>query len=98
MDVVEQMATPSLTAIPAKATQTAYHLLDGEAVVLDIPGKIIRGLNPVASRVWQLVDGQRSLGEIAAMIAKEFAAEQAVVVQDVTVFVSELADKKLLTF
>jgi hypothetical protein len=92
------METPRLTSIPAKSPQTASQVIDREAVVLDIPAKMLRGFNPVGSRVWQLVDGQRTLEEIARVIVQEFAGREDDVVRDVQAFLGELADKKLVVF
>jgi coenzyme PQQ biosynthesis protein PqqD len=81
-----------------KAAHTASQIIDGEAVVLDIPGKMLRGLNPVGSRIWELVDGQRTLTEIASQLAGEYARAEPEVLQDVSVFLDHLADRNLIEF
>jgi coenzyme PQQ biosynthesis protein PqqD len=92
------MENAGLNKIPARASQTASQMIEGEAVVLDIPGKMLRGLNPVASRIWQLIDGTRSLSEISATIAREFSVGSEEVARDVKEFLDELADKQLITY
>ena len=93
-----EMATPALTAVPVKTLHTASQVIDGEAVILDIPGKLLRGLNPVGSRIWQLVDGKRTLLEIARSVALEYRRPEDDVRQDVAVFLGELAEQRLIEF
>ncbi|MEW6323778.1 MAG: PqqD family protein [Nitrospirota bacterium] len=93
-----EMDVARLDRIPVKAPQTAYQVLDEQAVVLDITAKILRGFNPVASRIWHLVDGRRTIKEIAVTIAEEFAGDEAEIVRDVDAFLHELTDKQLVVF
>jgi len=98
MGIVAEMATPALNRIPVKAAHTASQVIDGEAVILDIPGKTLRGLNPVGSRIWELVDGTRTLTDIARVVAGEFARTEEEVVKDVALFLGDLADRRVLEF
>jgi len=81
-----------------KASHTASQMINGEAVVLDIPGKILRGLNPVGSRIWELVDGQRTLLDIARLVAEEYTRSEIEVLQDVESFLDELAVRGVIEF
>ena len=83
--------------IVTKASTTASRVIEGEAVILSLDTKVLRGLNPVGSRVWELIDGQRSVEEIAGLIVKEFDVECPQADQDVRGFVQELLDKGLVT-
>ena len=83
--------------IVTKAPTTASRVIEGEAVILSLDTKVLRGLNPVGSRVWDLIDGQRSVEEIAGLIVKEFDVERTQADQDVRGFVQELLDKGLVT-
>ena len=83
--------------ILAKAPTTAWRAIEGEAVILSMDTKVLRGLNPVGSRVWELIDGRRSVEEIAALIVKEFGVEPGPAAEDVGRFVQELRDKGLVT-
>ena len=83
--------------IVARSPKTAWRIIEGEAVILSMDTKILRGLNPVGSRIWDLIDGQRSLEQIAGVIVHEFdvAPEQAA--QDVEAFIRDLLDRGLVT-
>jgi hypothetical protein len=83
--------------IVTKAPTTASRVIEGEAVILSLDTKVLRGLNPVGSRVWELIDGQRSVEEIAGLIVNEFDVEGTQADQDVGGFVQELLDKGLVT-
>jgi pyrroloquinoline quinone biosynthesis protein D len=65
-------------------------------VVLDPSGRTLRGLNTTAARVWALLDGQRSVREIAETIAADFKVQPERVLDDVIAFVSALSDKCLV--
>lgn len=83
--------------ILAKSPTTAWRLIEGEAVILSLETKVLRGLNPVGSRVWELIDGQRSVEEIITAIVQEFDATPQAAAEDVKRFVRELLDKGLVT-
>lgn len=84
--------------IPLKAAGTDASVVGAELVVLDTEGRVIRALNPTGARIWELIDGRRSLGEIAALLAGEFRIPADRALQDVTPFVAQLASKRLLSF
>ena len=83
--------------ILAKSPTTAWRLIEGEAVILSLETKVLRGLNPVGSRVWELIDGQRSVEEIITAIVQEFDVTPQAAAEDVKRFVRELLDKSLVT-
>ena len=57
--------------ILSKNPATAWRVIEGEAVILSLDSKVFRGLNAVGSRVWELIDGRRSVEEIVALEASE---------------------------
>jgi len=83
--------------IVARNPATAWRVIEGEAVILSVDTKVFRGLNPVGSRVWELIDGARTLDEIAAMISREFDVTPEVAAGDVRAFVEALLAKGLVT-
>ena len=83
--------------ILAKAPTTAWRVIEGEAVILSLETKVLRGLNPVGSRVWELIDGRRSVDEIVRVVVEEFDVAPQDAARDVRGFVQELLDKGLVT-
>ncbi|HVX76951.1 MAG TPA: pyrroloquinoline quinone biosynthesis peptide chaperone PqqD [Bradyrhizobium sp.] len=51
----------------------------------------------IAVEVLQLCDGVRSIGEIADLLAKKYAAEREAILTDVIAMLQDLADKGFLT-
>jgi hypothetical protein len=83
--------------ILAKSPKTAWRIIEGEAVILSMDSKVLRGLNPVGSRIWELIDGQRSLEEIIGTIVQEFDVTPTTAAQDVRAFIQELLDRGLVS-
>jgi len=83
--------------IVAKAPTTASRIIEGEAVILSMETKVLRGLNPVGSRIWELIDGRRSVEEIAHLIIQEFDVQPEEAAKDVRSFVDELLGRGLVT-
>ena len=84
-------------ARPQREPSAAWRVIDGEAVmVLPGTGKV-HTLNEVGTRFWELVDGQRTLEEIAAALADEFDAPAERIGADCRTFVEELTARGLLT-
>ena len=83
--------------IPAKAPATASRLITGEAVILSLDTKVLRGLNAVGSRVWELIDGQRTVDDIVDVIVAEFEVSRIAAAADLDAFMRQLVDKGLVT-
>ena len=92
------METLSGHRIPVKSPDVAWQLVDEKAVILHISAKTLRGLNSVASRIWQLIDGKRTLAEIAREVSTEYSCEEEEAREDVKSFLNELFEKKMLAF
>lgn len=84
--------------IPLKSSDVAWQMVDGEAVVLHISGQMLRGLNAVASHVWQRIDGNRTIEMIAQEISADFSRTEEEVFKDVKTFLNELIEKNMVSF
>jgi hypothetical protein len=82
--------------ILTKAPTSAWRLIAGEAVILSLDTKVLRGLNDVGSRVWDLIDGQRTVSDIVDVIVDEFDVPRAEAAEDIDAFVRRLLDKGLV--
>jgi hypothetical protein len=84
-------------ARPRREPSAAWRVIDGEAVmVLPSTGKV-HTLNAVGTRFWELVDGSRSMADIAAALAEEFDAPVERIAEDCRAFAAELGERGLLT-
>jgi hypothetical protein len=93
----ERGAYPALPlskeSVLRRADRTAWQSFDNRVVVLDIPSRTLFGLNPTASRVWQQLDGARSLDAIAQLIAHTYGEPQARVCRELIAFAEELISR-----
>jgi hypothetical protein len=62
----------TLTMIPEKKTDLMWRSLDDGTVIINPEQGDVRVLNDVGARVWELVDGQRSVSQIAREITQEY--------------------------
>lgn len=77
--------------------------IEGEVVIVPLVTGIgsaedeLYTLNETGQAIWQKLDGQRTLKEIAALIAEEFGAALSGCESDVLGFAGELAQRGILT-
>jgi Coenzyme PQQ synthesis protein D (PqqD) len=67
----------------------------GEAAVLSRDG-VYYGLNPVATRVWYLLEDKKSMSEIRDLLLKEFAVESNRLTRDLVELIEQLAKLALV--
>ena len=73
-----------------------FRLVGGEAVILRQTDGEVLVLNPVGSRLLELVDGKRSVGELIDQMLEEFEVDCDSLAQDVDAFIGELTDAGVL--
>lgn len=52
-------------------------------------------LNPVAARIWELLDGERTIAEVSASICDEFEVDPVSAQRDVVEFVDKLLNANI---
>ena len=65
-------------------------------VVMDPEGRMLRGLNETAARVWELLDGRRTARDIAGVLAREYGVGEERVLEDCLRLLERLAGHGLL--
>jgi hypothetical protein len=83
----------SKESVLRRADRTAWQVFDNRVVVLDIPSRTMLGLNPTASQLWQLLDGERSLDAIARQLAQRYGLPSARVCRDVIALAEALLER-----
>ncbi len=91
------MINPTPT-IPLHHPRVAARVYSGDAVILSPAENMVRMLNPVGSRIWELVDGVRTVDEIAMALTAEFDVEYAEARRSTQEFLDTLADKRLVAW
>lgn len=77
-------------AAPRRSGRCTWQVVEGEAVLLDLQGKQLVGLNGVGSFVFGLLDGTHTVAALASAVAERFEVELPRAEQDVMVFVQDL--------
>jgi hypothetical protein len=73
-----------------------FRELDGEAVILQLEAGVYFGLDPVGTRLWQLIETHGELALVLNAALEEFDAAREVLEHDLLQLVSELAEKQLV--
>jgi len=79
---------------PIPHPQAAARVIDGEAVVVLAESGEVQVLNEVGSRIWELMDGQRSAADIARAIAAEFDVSPEEASADTAEFLGQLVEER----
>jgi hypothetical protein len=76
--------------------EVAWRMIDGEAVIITPSDNTMHSLNESGTRIWELINGSKSLREVASVIQTEFDVDQQRAEQDTLWFVECLAKKGLV--
>lgn len=70
--------------------------LNGEAVLLSLKNGKYYGLNPVASRIWELIQTPLSTNEIQNAILLEYEVESEMCEQEISMFLKQMQAEELI--
>lgn len=94
----------SLSDVPRVHGETALQKVGGRWVAATPDNRLHSFEGPdgvvseVGERIVELIDGQRSVGDIVAQLVNEFEVPRPVAEADATGFIQLLAEKQVLTF
>ena len=74
-----------------------YRDVSGEVVLLNLQSGVYYGLDPVGSRMWQLLMEQRPLDDVCSVMLEEYDVAADVLRADLSRLVDELSNKGLVT-
>lgn len=72
-------------------------VLDEETVMMSIERGKYYGLDPVGSRIWELLQTPRRVSAIVNGVLEEFTGERGAVERDLLAFLNKLAGEGMLT-
>ncbi|MEW5950153.1 MAG: PqqD family peptide modification chaperone [Thermodesulfobacteriota bacterium] len=75
----------------------AWRIIAGQAVIVNLQMGIFNVLNPVATRIWELADGQMGIEEISQRIYQEFEISRNTARIDCLELINQLLSKGLVT-
>lgn len=85
-----------LGTILSKTPDAAYRIYDGEATIV-LPSKAeVTVLNPVASLVWDAIDGRRTLAEILDSVLRDYEVPREQAMRDLLEFVNTLREQGMV--
>jgi len=70
--------------------------VDGELLILNREQQQIHQLNPVASFIWNKLDGQQSNDQLVTAIIEKYEVEQDVAKHDLEILINQLSDLQLI--
>src|SRR6266498_1974290 len=82
---------------PALAAQVAMQTVDGLAVMVLADSGEVLVLNPIGTRILELIDGKRSVAEIAGVIESEYTVSAEEARRDLETFLQTLQEAGALT-
>lgn len=90
--------TPTLSSILAPSDDVVARRIDGELVVVPLDAGVgdaddLFTLNETGAAVWELLDGERPLGDVVDEVARRFDAPRGEVEADVLEFAADLLDR-----
>lgn len=65
--------------------------IDGETVIYDPASELLHHLDPIATMIWERLDGTTPLADVARRLAERFDADPEVVTTDVMALVRQLS-------
>lgn len=80
-----------------KNENLAWRNIEGQIFIVDPKRNILHELNPVAARVWELIDGKRTLKETGEQICQEFEVTPEEAEKDILELIEELKEKNLVS-
>jgi len=97
------MTELNLNVVCTPSEDVVARKIEGEIIIVPLVSGIwdaedeLYTLNPSGQAIWQNLDGQRTLKDVAALLAKEFDAPLSELENDVLGFAGELARRGILT-
>ena len=75
---------------------TVFRELAGEAILLQLEAGMYFGLDPVGTRLWQLMAARGNLRDVYETAREEFDVDPATLERDLLALATQLAEKKLI--
>ena len=85
-------------AIPIQNEHVAYTIVDGSAVIVSPKDSKLYWLNDVATQIWKLADGNRSVGVIAEELCTEYEVDATTALRDAAEMVEAFGAKNMFKF
>jgi hypothetical protein len=90
------------TSVFRRTKDVVCRAVGAESILVPIRNNVgnldfVYTLSPVAARIWALLDGEKTAGEIVATICDEYDVDQATAQADLTTLINDLAGVSLVS-
>jgi hypothetical protein len=85
-----------LTSHACANKDVVFRDLEGEMVLLNLKTGVYFGLDATGTKIWHLIQAQRSLQEIRDALLEEYEVEQARCEDDLLKFIGQLQERDLI--
>ena len=75
---------------PVRDSELVWRLVDDEMVIVRPSDGQIRVLNDIGSFIWQLLDGRRTISDLACLVRTEYEVSQREAEDDIRLFLAPL--------
>ena len=86
----------NLNQVPQQNPAVASQMMEGEAVLVHPQQGKVKVLNAVGARIWSLLDGQRSAGDIANAVSDLYSIPRDRAAQDTLSFLESLLTREFI--
>ena len=93
----DAMREPTLESRIRRAGDVVFRELDGDTVLLDLKRGTCFTLDPVGTRIWQLLGESGPLSDIIATLVREFDVEESTAARDLLGVINDLAAQGLVS-
>ena len=90
------MTSLSLDSVVRVGDDTIFRELNGEAVLLQLEAGMYYGLDPVGTRLWELLADHGELRKVHEQAVREFDVLPETLERDLLTLVAELTDRGLV--
>lgn len=90
------MARIDIDSTVSWSKDVVFQELESEAILLNLESGVYFGLDPVGTRMWQLIGEHGNLSSVVASLADEYAAEEPKLREDLLRLVEDLAKSGLV--
>jgi hypothetical protein len=90
------MSEIKANSILKRSDNAAYEVVAGEAILIRIDTGTYFSLNKVGTEFWERLDGQQSVGEHAAVLARQYDVDVALVTGDLLELATKMAVDDLI--
>ena len=86
----------ALEPLPLRNPRVAARVINGETMVLTPHNSVLHTLNPVATRIWQLLPEHGTLDSMVEALQAEYEASEAQLQVDVRELMGALLERQIL--